>query len=113
MSTKNTPATLPNAMSGCILEEEAALSLAELCGICHTPAETMIKLIDQGIITPLEGSNSRQWRFHRSTLIRADKALRLKRDLGVNYAGAALALELLDELEYMRTQLKHLYQRLD
>jgi len=93
-------------MSGHILEEEAALTLAELCWICHTPAEIMIKLVNQGIITPLEGNNSRQWRFHRSTLIRADKALRLKRDLGVNFAGAALALDLLDELEDLRSQLK-------
>jgi chaperone modulatory protein CbpM len=33
-------------------------------------------------------------------------ALRLQRDLGVNPAGAALALELLDELESLRVQLK-------
>ncbi len=93
-------------VSGHILEEEATLTLAELCWRCQTPAETIIKLINHGVITPQEGTSSHQWRFHRSTLIRADKALRLKRDLGVNYAGAALALELLDELEDLRTQLK-------
>jgi len=33
-------------------------------------------------------------------------ALRLQRDLGLNLAGAALALELLDEVEALRAQLR-------
>ncbi len=32
-------------------------------------------------------------------------AMRLTRDLGVNYAGAALALDLLDELDLLRARL--------
>ena len=95
-----------STVSGYILEEEASLSLAELCVICQAPAELIIRLIDFGVISPAEGKNSRQWRFHRGTLIRADKALRLKRDLGVNLAGAALALELLDEISELRQKLK-------
>jgi len=94
-------------ISGYILEEETMLTLAELCWTCQTPAETMIRMIDHGVITPTEGCNSRQWRFHRSALIRADKAKRLKNDLGVNLAGAALALELLDEINTLRKQLRN------
>ncbi len=100
-----------NIVSGYILEEESALTLAELCWTCQAPAETMIRLIDHGVIMPLEGNNSRQWRFHRSSLVRADKALRLKRDLGVNLAGTALALELLDEIDDLRKQLNHYIDR--
>lgn len=94
-----------NIISGCILEDEGALTLAELCRTCHTTAETMTRMIDHGVIAPEGGSTSQQWRFHRSTLVRADKALRLRRDLGVNMAGAALALELLDELEQLQRKL--------
>jgi len=97
-----------NIVSGCILEDEDSLSLAELCQSCHAPAETIIQLIDYGVISPQEGKNSRQWRFHRSTLIRADKALRLRRDLGVNLAGVALALELLDQIDDLKRQLRRL-----
>jgi len=100
MSIKNN-----TIVSGCILEEEATLTLAELCMTCHAPAEVMIRMIDYGVITPQEGKTTRQWRFPRSTLIRADKALRLKRDLGVNLAGTALALELLDEIDTLRQKL--------
>lgn len=95
-------------VSGFILEEESALSLAELCWTCRTPAETIIRMVDYGVIAPVEGDTSRQWRFHRSSLNRADKALRLKRDLGINLAGTALALELLDEIDDLRSKLNHL-----
>ena len=92
-------------VSGYILEEESALTLAELCWKCQTSAETIIRLIDHGVIAPIEGASSRQWRFHRSALVRADKALRLKHDLGVNLAGVALALDLLDRIESLQSKL--------
>jgi len=95
-----------SSVSGYILEEESSLTLAELCVTCHAPAELIIRMIDHGVISPSEGNSSRQWRFHSSTLVRADKALRLKRDLGLNLAGAALALELLDEIDELRQQLR-------
>ena len=94
-------------VSGYILEEESALTLAELCWTCQTPAETIIRMVSHGVIAPIEGNSSRHWRFHRSDLIRADKALRLKRDLGINLAGTALALELLDEIDALKTKLNH------
>ncbi len=95
-------------ISGCILEDEEFLSLAELCQTCHVSAEVIIQLIDYGVIAPQEGKNSQQWRFHRSVLVRADKALRLRRDLGVNISGVALALDLLDQIDDLKRQLKQL-----
>ena len=97
-----------NVLSGNILEEGASLTLVEICHNCHTPAETVIKLIEHGVISPTKGVTSSQWRFHQTALIRVDKALRLKQDLGVNIAGVALALELLDEIDQLKQQLKYL-----
>jgi chaperone modulatory protein CbpM len=45
-----------------------------------------------------------EWRFSGAQLRRARIALRLERDLGVNAAGVALALELLEELEQLRRE---------
>lgn len=95
-------------ISGSILEEQASLTLVEICQNCHAPAETIIRLMEHGIINPIRGEKSSEWRFHQSALIRADKALRLKRDLDVNMAGVALALELLDEIDALRNQLNHM-----
>lgn len=95
-------------ISGKILEEEASLTLVEICRNCQAPAETIISLMEYGVISPHEGAKSSQWYFHQSALIRADKALRLKRDLGINNAGVALALELMDEIEFLKGQLRGL-----
>lgn len=94
-----------STLSGYILEEESVLSLEELCWTCQTSTETLIRMVDHGVIAPVEGNTSQQWRFHRSSLIRADKALRLKRDLGLNLAGIALALELLDQIDNLKSKL--------
>ena len=99
-------------ITGSILEEESTLTLAEICINCHSPAETIIKLVDHGIISPCENEtrtkNVSQWQFQRNDLVRADKALRLKKDLGINLAGIALVLELMDELTDLRNQLRNL-----
>jgi len=92
-------------LSGHILEEAAQLSLADLCDSCQIPAEHMIKLVEHGIISPCEGQSVRQWRFQGDSLVRVHKALNLQQDLGINLAGAALALELLDEIDELRSAL--------
>lgn len=45
------------------------------------------------------------WRFSGKSLRRARSAHRLQRDLGLNLAGIALVLDLMDELEVLLAQL--------
>lgn len=98
---------LMKLLSGEIFEEEIQLSLAELCRACQLPAETVVELIDEGVIEPV-GRDPAHWRFQGISLRRVRCVQRLKQDLGVNVAGAALALELLDELDHLRTRLRRL-----
>jgi len=94
-------------LDGEVLEEDVELTLAELCRACQVPAEQVFELVEEGLVEPL-GREPDRWRFHGVSLRRVHRALRLERDLGVNLAGAALAVELLDELEAMRERLKRL-----
>ena len=64
-----------------------------------------MELIEEGVIVP-GGDAPEVWRFSALHLRRARVAIRLQRDLGVNLAGAALALQLLDELDTLRSQLR-------
>ena len=66
-----------------------------------------MELVEEGVLTP-EGEAPGQWRFTGLHLHRARVAARLQRDLGVNLAGAALALELLEEMEVLRARLRRL-----
>lgn len=89
---------------GAILEEEVVLSLGELCRASRLPAERVIELAEEGVIEPI-GRGPESWRFRGVSLRRIRCAERLEEDLGVNTAGAALVLDLLEELERLRTRL--------
>lgn len=93
--------------TGELLDDETELTLAELCHACEVPAEQIIALVEEGILEPL-GREPLAWRFHAISLRRVRCALRLERDLGINVAGAALAIELLEELQYLRERLQRL-----
>ena len=96
-------------LSGELLEEDIELSLADLCRACQMPAERVFELVEEGIIEP-KGRNPKQWRFHGICVRRVRCVQRLEQDLGVNIAGAALALDLLEELEQLRMRLHRLEQ---
>jgi len=90
-----------HGLSGTVLDEALELTLSEICSVCGVHAELVIEMVEEGVIQP-EGGVPEQWRFSGRTVIRAQKALRLARDLRVNWPGAALALDLIEELERMR-----------
>lgn len=96
---------LLSLLTGNILEEDTELTLAQLCRACRLPAEQVLVLVEEGIIEP-QGREPAQWRFRGISVRRVHCALRLQRDLGVNAAGAALALDLLEELELLRARLR-------
>jgi chaperone modulatory protein CbpM len=100
----NTEDSLP-PFAVCILEEHTQLTLADLCRACAVHAERIIELVDAGVLEP-QGREPARWIFVGASLHRARKALRLQRDLGIDLAGAALALELLDEIALLRTRLR-------
>jgi chaperone modulatory protein CbpM len=90
---------------GEVLEGEARLTLAELARACSVHAEWVVELVNEGIVDPA-GPDATRWRFTGFALRRARAVRRLQRDLGVNLAGAALALDLLDEIERLRARLR-------
>ena len=97
------PHDLSIVYTGTIIEEDG-LTIGELCRACDTHAEWIICLVEESIIEP-HGNEIRSWRFSGASLVRALSAFRLQRDLGVNMAGIALALDLLEEIERLRTQI--------
>jgi chaperone modulatory protein CbpM len=92
-------------LSGDLLEEDVELSLAQICRACRLSAEQIVELVDQGVIEP-SGREPVSWRFQGISLRRVHFTQRMQRDLGVNAPGAALALDLLEELEQLRSRLR-------
>ena len=101
MQNESTPA----GVVAILIEEHAELTLADVCSACTVEIDSIVALVDEGVLEPV-GGESRQWRFSGAQLRRATAALRLQQDLGVNAAGVALALDLLDEIDRLRAQLR-------
>jgi len=87
------------------IEEYPELTLEEICRACHVPADFIQDIVDFGIIEP-RGTSVETWRFDAEHLRRVRTVVHLHHDLEVNLAGAALVLDLLDELQRMRARLE-------
>lgn len=104
-----------------VMEDLHDLTLQEMCRACIAQADIIMDLVREGVMDgvmdgTIEGATQsvdvplnqspEQWRFTGVHLHRAKVALRLQRDLGVNFAGAALVLQLMDELAVLRQQIR-------
>lgn len=93
------------SLAAIFIEGEQTLTLADLSRGCELPAERIFDMIDYGIIEPIErDATGSRWIFSAECVPRLRTVQRLQRDLDVNLAGAALALELLDEVKSLRQQ---------
>lgn len=90
-----------SALSGEILEDHHEMSAADLVRMFAVEQRRIAEWVEEGVIEVRE-LDAAEWRFSGAQLRRVRIALRLERDLGVNAAGAALALELLEELQQLR-----------
>ena len=84
-------------LTGQVLEDYDLVSIDDLCRSCTVEVETITLLVAEGILDPV-GGDVEHWQFTVASLKRVKTAIHLQRDLGVNLAGAALALELLDRI---------------
>jgi chaperone modulatory protein CbpM len=94
-------------MTGEILSEKNKLPLRDICERCGVPEETVRAYVEEGVIQ-VEGDDVARWRFSEVTMVRVLKTHRLERDLGLNPAGAALALDLMERIEALKSRLKRL-----
>lgn len=84
-------------LSGDLIEQDLEFTAEELCRSCRLQLDYVLALVQEGVLDP-SGEDHAQWRFKLSSVRRVRTAIRLQRDLGVNLAGAALALELLERI---------------
>jgi chaperone modulatory protein CbpM len=87
-----------------VVEDELTLSIDELSGVCQVERTRIVELIEHGLIEP-RGEDAAH--LGGDSLRRARMALRLQQDLGLNVAGAALVVELLERIEKLEARLRH------
>ena len=93
------------ALSGFIFDESTEITFIELIEVCGIEPKLVGDMIDEGILEPLSDHRDNQ-SFSYSSIRRTRTVIHLQRDLGLNLAGAALALELLDQISNLQAQLR-------
>ena len=88
-----------------LLDEHLELTLPELCRTCALDVEQVMDMVAEGILEP-RGRSPREWRFTGPQVWRVRVAVHLQYDLQLNLAGAALAVDLLEEIETLRERLR-------
>ncbi|WP_136795912.1 chaperone modulator CbpM [Desulfosediminicola ganghwensis] len=89
-----------------LLDESVTYTFTELCNVCKVGDEFVFEMINEGIIAPIRaaGASPRSWMFSATNIKKVQMTVRLQEDLRVNLPGAALAIELLEELEQLRNR---------
>jgi chaperone modulatory protein CbpM len=84
-----------------VVEEDVQLTLVQLCHACDAEPQALAELVAHGVLDP-RGDDAGDWLFTGESLGRSRLALRLIRGLGLNVAGAALAMELMDRIDRLQ-----------
>ncbi len=94
-------------MTSELLDENAKLTIKELCTVCKVEAGDIVTYVEEGLLIA-EGKDRQNWRFSETSIINIQKATRLRQDLGLNPAGVALVFDLLSQIDELKTRLNQL-----
>lgn len=92
---------MDDPISAMLLDDTVQFSLEELCAACRVSEDFVVEIVAEGIVEPT-GRERKQWRFSGVAMTRVQRVIRLQQEFDVNLPGAALALELLEEVERLR-----------
>src|SRR5690349_11950309 len=83
--------------------------VAETCG---TRRSLVVRLAQQGLIETVPGAtDANEALVPRRVVVQLRRMQRLRRDLGVNFAGAAVILDLVSRIEQLNRELAEMQRR--
>lgn len=89
------------------------VTVSELCERDGVSREALFELVQHDVVEPIEGSNVDDWCFDVTGAHWLKRALRLKRDLDIDWVAVAMLIDLLREREALAQENQCLRQRLD
>ncbi|MEP1446847.1 MAG: chaperone modulator CbpM [Paraglaciecola sp.] len=91
------------------------IHLDELCLNPDINQETILEVVEYGIVSPINGDTISEWAFDLESAYWIKKAVKLSRELQIDWVATAMVIELLkskQQLEKENTQLKSRLNRL-
>jgi chaperone modulatory protein CbpM len=104
--------SIDRILEGQALDESVWLEFGEFCASLRVERHWVLELVDAGVLEP-RGPSPDAWSFPASALARARATSRLVNDLGVNLAGVALILDLLEERRQLERRLEAIERLLE
>lgn len=90
---------------GQVIDERTEVTIVQLCRRCAIESELVERLVAEGVIEPSRRDGETLY-FPQHCVKRTRIVVRLRSDLGINLAGAALAVELLERIERLESRLR-------
>lgn len=87
------------------------LDMRTLCQEANIRADWVIEIVEHGIVQP-SGRTPEDWLFDDRAPVTLKRAVKLHQELELEWEGVALALELLEEVQHLRSENSMLRQRL-
>ena len=94
-----------NRITGEVLDERVDYTLRQVCRVCDVHAEIVLDMVMEGIVQP-RGRSMKDWRFNGADIVRIRTAVHLQQDLQINLPGAAMVLDLLEEVRSLREKVQ-------
>ncbi len=86
-------------------------NVEELCRAVHISEHCLTEIVAYGIVKP-KGESVIDWVFTDNDVALIRKAVRLQRDLELDWLATALAVNLLEQIEHLNADNQYLKQRL-
>ena len=93
-----------------ISTEQSGITITEVCQRYSISESTVQEMVEYGLFQ-IEVTHTTI--ISSEALRKIESALRLQRDLGINLPGVVLALELIEELETLRSEVQFLHKYLE
>lgn len=88
-----------------IIDEQLSFTLDQFAESCGQPPEWILQLLEYDILPTR--SETTEHVFLGEDLSRARRAYRLQRDFDASFSAVAMMLDLIDEVQQLRKQVRH------
>jgi hypothetical protein len=92
-------------------EMDEPLTFEAVAQTVGTRRSLVVRLAQQGLIETVAGDEGSEARVPRRMVMQLRRMQRLRRDLGVNFAGAAVILDLVGRIEQLNRELAEMHLR--
>lgn len=89
------------------------ITMTELCQSQSITQELVVEIVEYGIAEPIEGNQQKEWVFDSSSVHWLKKAIRLNRELEIDWVAVAMVIDLLRQKEALQRENKNLHLLLD